>query len=64
MNFTEKTRAESDHVSQYMTVCGNVFYERNKCIATCQQNKRKLDAILLELRKQLQQIMSGGRTNA
>ena len=40
------------------------IHQRQNNVIACQQNKTKLDAILLELRKQLQQIMSGGRTNA
>lgn len=38
-------------------------HQKQNNIDTCQQNKRKLDAILSELRKELRNIMSGGKTD-
>ena len=39
------------------------FHQRQNLLEHCRQNKNQIDTLLVELRKELRTIMSGGKTN-
>ena len=39
------------------------FHQRQNLLEHCRQNKSQIDTLLVELRKELRTIMSGGKTN-